>query len=447
MTDYYADRAAAQLEHTTIAFLESKGETVNQHGNLIAEKIVDPATDGRMFDLSRYIGQPQKADADVALSDDTPLDEAAALFSTAAVLLAIHAPASFAGVADLPDKAKLATDLSSFTSVDNRLTLSYIFEGTGPGHWSRNPDGSINGKTGKQLYLFTHFDAWTYGTNVFAISMYKSENNDPAAPCTGPGTVTDPLGTHPFATVSANCHGAIEIYGLFRSTFGWNEIFNTKAFTMGPLHNISFEVGMDANYENDYNSAAKRLVVAGLQFAFDLPYKSLFTVAPLMHYEFSNHSGFLRCGAGWNLPAPTIPGMTCTPDGNKSYKPTWAIEMSSSMDLGFLPEDMQYYSVSSRAAFYGPKGNQYAPLGIASGGSATKLEINAEPIRLTFDAGKAFAGTKYSHFVDVWVAYRFWQNKYGLDASASPTCFTKIPGQSNNSCTESSLFSGITVKF
>ena len=85
MTDFYSDRAAAQLEHTTIAFLESKGETVNQHGNLIAEKIVDPATDGRMFDLSRYIGQPQKADADVALSDDTPLNEAAALFSTGAL--------------------------------------------------------------------------------------------------------------------------------------------------------------------------------------------------------------------------------------------------------------------------------------------------------------------------------------------------------------------------
>src|SRR5207244_11845438 len=30
-------------------------------------------------------------------------------------------------------------------------------------------------------------------------------------------------------------------------------------------------------------------------------------------------------------------------------------------------------------------------------------------------SSKAFMGDKYSHFVDVWVAYRYWQNKFGLD--------------------------------
>ena len=368
-------------------------------------------------------------------------------FAAAALSLVTLVSASFAKAADLPVKAKPIADLPFFLLVDNRVTFSYIFQATGPGHWSRNPNGTINGKTEKQLYSFTHYDAWAYGTNLFAISMYKSGHNDPAAPCTSPRAITDPLGTPPFATVSANCPGATEIYGLFRSTFGWNQIFNTKAFTMGPLHDISFEVGLDANYENDYNAAAKRVVVAGLQFAFDLPYKGLFNVAPLMYYEFSNHSGFLQCGAGWNLPAATVPGVTCSPDGSKSYKPTWAVEINYNLDLGFLPEKLQYFSISGRADFHGPKGNQHAPLGIASGGTATKVEINSEPIRLTFDASKAFAGPKYSHLVDVWVAYRYWQNKYGLDANASPTCFTNIPGQSNKSCTESSLFSGITAKF
>ena len=68
---------------------------------------------------------------------------------------------------------------------------------------------------------------------------------------------------------AGDCAGATEIYGLFRSTFGFNEIFNTKAFTMGPLRNVSFEVGMDANTENNFLAPAKRDVVAGLQFAFD----------------------------------------------------------------------------------------------------------------------------------------------------------------------------------
>jgi hypothetical protein len=116
------------------------------------------------------------------------------------------------------------------------------------------------------------------------------------------------------------------------------------------------------------------------------------------------------------------------------------------MDLGFLPENMQYFSISGRAGWYGNKGNQNEPLGVASGGTATAIELNSEPIRLTFDASKAFMGPKYSHFVDVWVAYRYWQNKFGLDHNTSPACLA-APGVSNHSCTESSLYSGITVKF
>ena len=48
-----------------------------------------------------------------------------------------------------------------------------------------------------------------------------------------------------------------DFYGLFRSTFGWNEIFDTKAFTYGPLRNISFEVGMDSGTQNNYLAYAK----------------------------------------------------------------------------------------------------------------------------------------------------------------------------------------------
>jgi hypothetical protein len=54
-----------------------------------------------------------------------------------------------------------------------------------------------------------------------------------------------------------------------------------KAFSAGPLHNVSFEVGGDANAENNFLSPSKRAFVAGLQFAFDLPYKGFFNVAPI----------------------------------------------------------------------------------------------------------------------------------------------------------------------
>jgi hypothetical protein len=362
--------------------------------------------------------------------------------AAAALSLATLAATGFASAADMAAKAiKPPPDLPFFLVIDNRVTFSYIFSGTDPGVFSTRPDGTINGKTPKQVYSFTHFDAWAYGTNFFTISMFKSGHNDPASPCTNAGVITSPAAG--FATTPADCAGATEIYGLFRSTFGFNEIFNTKAFSIGPLHNVSFEVGMDANTENNYLAPAKRDVVAGLQFAFDLPYKGYINVAPLMYYEFSNHNAFLQCGAGWN---PNVPGVTCSPDGNTSYKPTWAVEINYYMDLGFLPENMQYFSISGRAGWYGNKGNQNEPLGVASGGTATAIELNSEPIRLTFDASKAFMGPKYSHFVDVWVAYRYWQNKFGLDHNTSPACLA-APGVSNNSCTESSLYSGITVKF
>jgi hypothetical protein len=374
---------------------------------------------------------------------------------TAIVGLAVAALASTgpARAADLPTKAvKKVPDLPFFLLIDDRVTFSWMPQGTDPGVWSIKPGtkGVINPYTAKQVYSFTHFDIWQYGTNFFTISMFKSDHNDPANPCTNAGVVFNP-GTG--VATPAFCEGATEIYGLFRSTFGWNELFNTKQFTMGPLHNISFEVGMDANTENNYLSPAKRDVVAGLQFQFDLPYKGFFNVAPLMYWEYANRNAFTQCGVGFAGPIVyPAPGANCLIDGNRSFKPTWAVETNYYMDLGFLPESVQYFSISGRAAWYGTKGTENNPLPFAQPfvaafpNARTAVEFNSEPIRLTFDASKAMWGGKYSHFVDVWVAYRYWQNKFGLDHSASTVC--KIsPTISNGSCTESTVYSGITVKF
>jgi hypothetical protein len=359
--------------------------------------------------------------------------------AAAALSLATLLPAGFASAADLVVKApKPVADAPFFLVIDDRVTYSFIFDAAQPGAYTVRPDGTVNGKTTKSVYSFTHFDAWAYGTNFFTISLFKSDHNDPASPCSN-------AGVNIFGTPS-NCAGASEIYGLFRSTFGFNEIFNTKAFTMGPLRNVSFEVGMDANTENRFFGAAKRDVVAGLQFAFDLPYKGYVNVAPLAYWEFSNHNSFSQCG----LFGPGIPGLTCNADGNTSYRATWAVEVNYYMDLGFLPENFQFFSVSGRAGWYGPKGDSNSLPFLSGPGrfsTASKTELNSEPIRLTFDASKAFMGPKYSHFVDVWVAYRYWQNKFGLDHNAMPgVCTLAATGVSTNTCTESSFYSGVTVK-
>jgi hypothetical protein len=362
--------------------------------------------------------------------------------AAAALSLATLLPAGFARAADLPVKAvKAPADAPWFLLIDDRLTYSYIFTAAQPGMFSVRPDGTVNAKTAKQVYSFTHFDIWQYGTNFFTISLYKSDHNDPAGPCINAGITS--------AFAPATCAGASEIYGLFRSTLGFNQIFNTKAFTVGPLTNISFEVGMDGNTENRFFGAAKRDVVAGLQFEFALPYKGYFNVSPLVYWEYYNHNSFAQCGSGFSGPLPDI---SCISDGNTKYKPTWAVETNYYMDLGFLPENMQYFSISGRAAWYGKKGTDTEPLPVLPGNGTfnTAVEFNAEPIRLTLDASKAIWGPKWSHYVDVWVAYRYWQNKFGLDHNApSVACSVTIGGvtRPSGACTESSLYSGITVKF
>jgi hypothetical protein len=363
--------------------------------------------------------------------------------ATVALSVAALASAGLARAADLPVKAvKPVKDLPFFLVIDDRVTYSYIFTGTDPGAFSLKPSlTSFNGNTAKQVYSFTHFDIWGYGTNFFTISMYKSDHNDPAAPCSGATLATSNTASI-IPGLSGNCAGASEVYGLFRSTFGWNELFGTKAFSMGPLHNISFEIGADAETENTFLAPAKRDVVAGLQFAFDLPYKGFFNVAPLAYKEI-NHNAFDACGTF----VSGVPGVNCLADGNTRFHTTWAVEINYYMDLGFLPENMQYFAVSGRAGWYGPKGDSNAPLAT---NTPSKTELNSEPIRLTFDASKAFWGPKYSQFVTTWVAYRYWQNKFGLDHDgALGVCTALLNGaiQSTHSCTESSAYAGVTVKF
>ena len=217
---------------------------------------------------------------------------------------------------------------------------------------------------------------------------------------------------------------------------------------MGPLRNVSFEVGMDANTENNFLAPAKRDVVAGLQFAFDLPYKGYVNVAPLVYWEFSNHNSFTQCGRfGPGIPGIDLQLATATSrtgrHGRSRSTTTW------------ISASCRRTCSTSRSAA-APAGTDRRATRTAFPrfrvpdrfSTASKTEFNSEPIRLTFDASKAFMGPKYSHFVDLWVAYRYWQNKFGLDHNAMPgVCTLAANGQSTNSCTESTVYGGVTVKF
>jgi hypothetical protein len=322
-------------------------------------------------------------------------------FIIAASILLGSASTSCAG--DLPAKAANDTgDAPFFTVNDNRLTLGYIATGTDPG---------VPATTAKKVVAFTHFDVWEYGTNFFNFIYYKSDHHDPASPC--------PIGG------ATGCDGATEIFAQGRSTLGFNQIFHTNAFSWGPLRNVSIEVGADGETENVYKAPARTVGVAGLQFAFDLPYRGFFNVAP-MYYKEVNHNALL-----FNS------GLV---GGHTDFDGTWTIETNYYMDLGFLPQ-WSPLSVSGRAAWIGKKG--FGTNQVILNNFPTAMEFNSEPVRLTLDVSRMMWGDKRSHFLDVWVAYRYWQNKYGLDHERSLACL----GANINSCTESSVFTGVSVKF
>ena len=305
--------------------------------------------------------------------------------------------------ADLTKKAPAAPAPAAapfFFVNDNTVSLSYQFKATDPG---------VKGDGGKTVLNFTHFDVWAYGTNFFTVDVLKSGKWDPSNPCAAPGSTT------------TGCAGSTEIYGLFRSSFGLNQILGTKTFSMGPLSNVSLLVGGDANTQNIYLAPAKRDVIAGVQFNFDLPYRGHLNIAPAYYKEWG-HNAYL---------VPTVP------DGNTDFDGTWAVETNYSLPLGFLPEAVPL-TLSGFANFYGPKGNGtrgYIP-------TATKraTEFNSEQ-KLSLDLGRMVGGPSKAHLFDVWVAYRYWQNKFGLDHVKDGTCI------GNSSCTEKTLASGVSVKF
>jgi hypothetical protein len=333
------------------------------------------------------------------------------VFAAAMMSLAMLAPIDLAYAADIeptPAKAVPFISLPFFIVNDNRLTYAFEFDGKAAGY---------PGVTAKQVVAFTHFDAWAYGTNAINVGMLKSDQINPAAPCLLP---------------NSGCAGATEFYGVIRSTFGFNEIFNTKAFSIGPLRNVSFEVGAGEGIKNDLSAIDAKAVVAGLQFAFDLPYKGYFNVSPMV-YKAWYYTSFVT-------PAFVEPFGPGIPNGELSLNPTWTIEANYYMDLGFLPEALPL-AISGHASWIGGMGALASPSLLPSAlFPPTKAEINSEPIRLTLDAGKVFWGPKYSHFADVWVAYKYRQNILGLDHALTPAC-------AGNSCTVSTVYSGLTVKF
>lgn len=315
-----------------------------------------------------------------------------------AALLAATATGA-AQAADMPVKAVKAVSPAPFFFVnDNSVSYHYEFLATNPGA----------GKTPKNVFSFTHFDVWAYGTNFINIDWLKATSMQTP---TGDGGA-------PYT----------EIYGFFRSTFGFNEIFNTKAFSYGPLTNVSLMIGADLNTDNTFLHSAKRSIEAGLTFSFATPYKGFLNLSPNIYKEWQ-HDGFaVAFGAGTN------------PSGNVSFNTTWGFEYLWVQPLAFQPLPLTFKAFGT---VHGPKGCGEPCGGAVAQGLTRTTEWYAQE-NLELDAGKlmGYRPGMYS----VWAGYRYWVNKFGIQSQQTPAAAGNASGNFTGTV-ESTWLLGATVAF
>jgi hypothetical protein len=291
------------------------------------------------------------------------------------VLMAMTVAASntgYAGAANLPTKAPPAAPPPFFIVNDTQLSYWHEFSSAEP---------SVGKPVQKETGTIVHFDVWKYGTNFVNIDFIKSNNHDPAAPWGGPGF---PI---PAAGIG---DGAFEVYGLFRSTLSFNALTGSRSFTFGPVKDISLYYGADVNTKNTAFAPQKRLVVGGLQVAFDVP--GYFNVAVAVHKE-KNHNGIVPL-----LGFPS--GMNENYDLNATATVETMYMQPLAPLLGGIPLRFSGFT------------NVVAPKGKDGFGNQTKTEILSDN-RLTLDLGVLAANKP--NWIDLFGGWRYWQNKFGND--------------------------------
>jgi nucleoside-specific outer membrane channel protein Tsx len=277
--------------------------------------------------------------------------------------------------------------LPFFIFADTQLSYWHEFSGAEP---------AVGKPIQKDIVTITHFDVWKYGTNFVNIDFLKSDDHDPAAPWGGPGFPIPAGGIG---------DGAFEVYGLFRSTLSFNALSGSKAFSIGPVKDVSLYYGADANTKNTAFAPQKRDALVGLQVSFAVPG---YLNVSANYYKEWNHNGIV----------PLIgfpPGMT----ENVEFEGVPEFEAQYMQPLGFFGLPLKFSGFT----------NVVLPKGKDGFGTQTKRELLTDN-RLTLDLGKLTSNKP--NWVDLFVGYRYWQNKFGsnhtLDATGGSTESTAYVG-------------------
>jgi hypothetical protein len=243
-------------------------------------------------------------------------------------------------------------------------------------HWdprATDPGVSVTAKTVLEI---THFDAWALGTNFVNLDWLYSDRRDPAQ--------CDAFFAQPSC---AGTQGAMEFYGVYRGTFSFNALSHSKAFTFGPVKDLSFSFGGDWNTENNAFAPEKKDVVAGLKVNFDVPG---FLGIAVHAYKEWNHNA---------LPGTII--------SNVEFNTVPEIEVTYMQPLNFTGLPLKFTGFT----------NVVTPKGRDGFGNQTVTEVLSDN-RLVLDLGKVVANR--ANLWDAYVGYRYWRNKFGNDDTILP---------------------------
>ncbi|MDO9709051.1 hypothetical protein [Paracraurococcus lichenis] len=247
---------------------------------------------------------------------------------------------------------------------DNSVSWRYGWAFKEPGVTNERHANGI--EIPKHILTFTHVDGGTMWSNFINIDALFSTGRDPAK---GGGS------------------GAIEVYGIYRGDLSLNEATRSRIFSYGTvLQDVSLQIGGDFNTKNDEFSSAKKLLVFGPDFHWNIPGGFLSTAV-----QFSKE---------WNNNGIV--------DKAVSFDPAFEAEVVWSVPLAFTRLPLSFEGF----------GNMVGPKGKDGFGFGTKTEVLTEP-RLNLDVG-AIAFDK-PHRLDAFIGYQYWLNKFGND-------HTRVPG-------------------
>ena len=279
--------------------------------------------------------------------------------------------------------------------------------------WSANPNGTVNSKTAKQVYSFTHFDLWQVRHQLLhhlAVQVGSQRSGQPVL-------------QRRHRRESVRRHRSGQLRGRQRN-----------------LRPVPLDRRLERALRHQDVHASGRCTTSRSKSAW-MPTPRTATSPPPSATSSAVCSSRSTCptratstSLPWctgssttTTPSPSAaaastgptPGVTCLTDGNTSFKPTWAVETNYYMDLGFLPREHAVLLDQRPRRLVRQEGHGHRTAAVQPGQRRVqhrgRVQLRADPSDL--DASKAIWGAKYSHFVDVWVAYRYWQNKFGLDHS------------------------------